>query len=329
MLIALWGVGVERTLAVVAEELHRILAPTLLIDQADILHTEIDLRVGADLQGTLRVRDRRVDLNEITAWYVRPYDSHQIPEVAGSGPGSAAWQHAGAVDDLLWAWCEIAPALVISRPDAMAENGSKPHQLAHIRRLGFRVPDTLVTTDPGAAQAFWEQHGSVIYKSVSGIRSIVSCLRSEHLARLTDISSCPTQLQEYVPGVDYRVHVVDTEVFACEVRSDASDYRYPGAHGVEVRACRIAAELEDRCRRLAADMGLPVAGIDLRRAPTGEWYCFEVNPCPGFTYYQDTADLPIGAAIARLLASGSRSAARSSPGETATAGSSSSRTLWR
>jgi glutathione synthase/RimK-type ligase-like ATP-grasp enzyme len=52
-------------------------------------------------------------------------------------------------------------------------------------------------------------------------------------------------------------------------------------------------------------MRLPVAGIDLRRTPEGEWYCFEVNPSPAFTYYESRTGQPIGRAIAKLLAAGS------------------------
>jgi hypothetical protein len=61
-------------------------------------------------------------------------------------------------------------------------------------------------------------------------------------------------------------------------------------------------------------MDLPLAGIDLRRSRVdGEWYCFEVNPSPGFSYYEEATGLPIGAAIARLLMAGGqpRSAGRS------------------
>jgi D-alanine-D-alanine ligase-like ATP-grasp enzyme len=48
-------------------------------------------------------------------------------------------------------------------------------------------------------------------------------------------------------------------------------------------------------------MGLAVAGIDLRRTPEGQWYCFEVNPSPGFTYFQAQAGQAIDQAIAQLL----------------------------
>ena len=48
-------------------------------------------------------------------------------------------------------------------------------------------------------------------------------------------------------------------------------------------------------------MQLHVAGIDLRRTPDGEWFCFEVNPSPAFLYYETATGLPIAAAIAQLL----------------------------
>jgi len=49
-------------------------------------------------------------------------------------------------------------------------------------------------------------------------------------------------------------------------------------------------------------MSLAVAGIDLRRTPDGQWFCFEVNPSPGFIYYEQATGQPMAEAIARLLA---------------------------
>ena len=130
----------------------------------------------------------------------------------------------------------------------------------------------------------------------------MSRLRAEHIERFADLSSCPTQFQQYIYGVDYRVHVVDDKVFACEVRCGADDYRYPGYNTPEIRGCSLTPDLEKQCRRLAAAMDLPLAGIDLRCTPQGEWFCFEVNPSPAFTYYQQMTGQPIGQAVALLLA---------------------------
>ncbi len=304
MTVLLWGLGAERPVVTVREELERLGTPTLVLDQHAVLETEIDLVVGPDIRGSIRIRDQRIDLRAVTALYVRPYDSRQLPAIAGAGPSSAAWRHALTVEEILYSWSEITPALVVNRPGAMAANGSKPYQMEQIRKHGFAVPETLTTTDPSAAREFWDQHGAVMYKSVSGTRSIVSRLRPEHAERLADVSFCPTQFQQYIPGTDHRVHVVGNEVFACEVLSEADDYRYPGQHEVEVRACRLPQAVEDRCRLASAALKLPVAGIDLRRTPEGEWYCFEVNPSPAFTYYESRTRQPIGHAIARLLAAG-------------------------
>ncbi|MFJ7248824.1 hypothetical protein ACIQWA_29930 [Kitasatospora sp. NPDC098652] len=39
-------------------------------------------------------------------------------------------------------------------------------------------------------------------------------------------------------------------------------------------------------------------------ADDGEVYCFEVNPCPAFTYYESHTGQPIARAVARALARG-------------------------
>ena len=306
MLILLWGLPGESPLAAVYEELVRLGIPTVLLDQRDVLDTEIELSVGSNIQGFIRTPYQKIDLGAVTAVYLRPYDSRRLPEIAKAGATSSAWQHAIAVDDALFGWSEITAALVVNRPQAMAPNGSKPYQLEQIRGLGFSVPETLVTTDPSAVQAFWECHGTIIYKSVSGTRSRVSRLGPEHVERLANVSWCPTQFQQYIAGRDYRVHVVGTEVFASEVISQADDYRYAALNteATEIRACRIPQDVEERCRVLATAMNLPLAGIDLRCSLEGEWYCFEVNPSPGFTYYQQATGQPISGAIAQLLAAG-------------------------
>jgi hypothetical protein len=300
VLVLLWGVGNEQPLAAVRKELRILGVPTFELDQRAAQQTGIELSVGCGLEGEIRVRNRRIDLAEITAAYLRPY---VLAREDGAAPrGTLTVEHA------MTCWSMMTPALVVNRPQAMAANGSKPCQMEQIRELGFRVPETLLTTDPDAARDFWERHGDVVYKSVSGTRSIVSRLRPAHAKRLVNVSHCPTQFQEYVPGTDYRVHVAGEDLFASEIVSDADDYRYPARHRVEIRACRLPEEVGTRCRRLAGATRLPVAGIDLRRTPDGEWYCFEVNPSPAFTYYESRARQPIGRAIARFLAGGAKDA---------------------
>jgi hypothetical protein len=302
MLVLVWGLPGDTPIAAVREQLRLLDVPTVFADQRLVLETEVEMVAGNEIEASLSIRGQRVDLGEVTAVYQRPYLSTQVAAVAKAGPDSDAWRHAVQIDDLLASWCEITPSFVVNRCQAMAANDSKPYQLRQILRYGWNVPETLITTDPAAVRAFWELHGDVIYKSVSGVRSRVSRLQPVHLERFSNLPSCPTQFQKYVPGTDIRAHVVGSEVFASEVECHDDDYRYPAGDSPVLRSCSLPTEIEERCRQMARAMQLPFAGIDLRRTPQSEWFCFEVNPSPGFTFYENSTGQPISRAVARLLA---------------------------
>jgi predicted ATP-grasp superfamily ATP-dependent carboligase len=302
-MILLWGVPGDTPMAQVRAALEQLACPAIFFDQRDLLDTELDLLLSADRQGILRVGPQVIELDSITGVYMRLYNVQQLPEFRELDQHHPSLAHALGVMEALLAWVELTPALIVNRPSAMESNGSKPYQLRLIQQHGFEVPDTLITTDAVAIREFWDRHGTVIYKSISGVRSIITRLTSQHADRLAHVRWCPTQFQEYVPGIDYRVHVVGDELFAAEIISSADDYRYAAHFGAtaEVRPYIPSTEIDHRCRTLASALGLAVAGIDLRQRPDGRWYCFEVNPSPAFSYYQNATGQAIDAAIARLL----------------------------
>ena len=304
--IFLVGLPQDSPLRAVRKALHELGSPVVFFDPHTVLEAEVQLRVDAQIQGFWRIGPQTLDLQTVTAMYLRQVHCCRVPAVWQAGPGSHAWRHACNVEEVLLSWAELTSACVVNRPSAMASNHSKPYQASIIQSCGFTIPETLVTTDPEAVRSFWDQHGTVIYKSLSSVRSIVTRLTPAHRSRLHDITACPTQFQQYIPGRDYRVHVVGEEIFACEIVSAADDYRYAHRQGlaVELRAYTLPMACAERCQTLAAALGFVVAGIDLRCTPEGQWYCFEVNPSPAFTYYQAATGQPIAAAIARLLAAG-------------------------
>jgi len=301
-MILIWGVPRDPPIAAVAQALADLGQPVFFFDQHDACLAEMDMSVDREVSGVLRLPTGDVDLAKITGAYIRPYESSRLLPVAEAPLSLQA--HVAAVDEALLCWSEITPALVVNRPAAMASNHSKPYQSMLIKAQGFDIPETLVTTDREALEAFWEEHQQIVYKSISGVRSIVTCLTPSHRKRFDDLSHCPTQFQRWISGSDFRVHVVGNDIFACKVTSTATDYRYPcGEEEIpEIQPFELPADLADRCRRLVASMSLVLAGIDLRRTPDGQWFCFEVNPSPGFTYYEQATGQPIADAIACLLA---------------------------
>lgn len=300
----LWGLSGDPPFDSVRRELVRRDVPLLVLDQRIGQHLRFDLSTSDAMAGQLTLDDDAIDIDDIGAIYLRPYDPCQVlEESSGTPPDAGAREAALALQYQLFVWTEMADALVINRPSAMESNGSKPYQAELIRRSGFEIPPTLVTTTPDVAAEFIARHEQVIYKSVSAARSMVSRLGESELDGLGDVVNCPTQFQAYIAGTDWRVHVVGDDVYGCEIHCAADDYRCAGLQGVaiDMRSSVLPESVAARCHALAHALNLSVAGIDLRRTPDDAWYCFEVNPAPAFTYYEEMTGQPLSAAVARLL----------------------------
>jgi glutathione synthase/RimK-type ligase-like ATP-grasp enzyme len=299
----LWGLPADPTLTSVHADLRRLGVPVFFLDQHAVLDTAVELSVGTAVEGQLWMDNTTIDLADIGAAYLRPHNGTRVAAIRDEPPGSPAWQHAQDVGDVLCAWADVTPAYVVNRPSASASNGSKPAQLREIATAGFSVPETLVTNDPDSVVAFSTQHDGVICKSTSWIRSRVRSVVNG--VRLDDVRCCPTQFQSRVLGVDVRIHVVGADIFATRIVSDADDYRYAVHEGLPrplLDSTDLPDDVADRCLSLASMLGLPVAGIDLRVTAEGEWFCFEVNPSPAFSYYENGTGQPISTAVAGLLA---------------------------
>lgn len=305
-MILLCGIPSEVPLAMVRRRIEEAGDDCVVVNQREVGDIDVEICVAAGrVTGVLRLHRHRLPLEHVDGVYLRLMDDRFLPEVRNEPPDSPVRAHSRRVHDTLLAWTEITPARVVNRPAAMGSNASKPYQAQLIRESGFAVPDTLVTNEPSLVTEFRKRSRRLIYKSMSGIRSIVQVLDDEAAGRLDEIRWCPVQFQRYVEGTDIRVHTVGQRVFATSISSEAADYRY--AHNETGKAPTLQRiELPDdtaaRCVSLAADLGLAVSGIDLRRTPDGDFVCFEVNPCPVFSFYERATGQPISAAIAAYLA---------------------------
>ncbi len=304
-MILLWGIPSEPPLAMVHEALQRMGAPVVLFNQRHFANSGLTLELrDGQVSGTLQVEGTRHRLEEIRSAYLRPMDDFGLPELRGLAADHPLRLRSRMLNDLLLQWAEIAPGRILNRPEAMGSNMSKPYQMQLIQRLGFAVPETLITNDPERVMAFRKQWGRVIYKSISGVRSIVRELEESDLARLDRIRSCPVQFQARVDGFDVRVHVVGDRLFATRADTNAADYRYATRQKegkTELVEFRLPAELQQRCLALSHGLGLEFSGIDLKITPRGEVYCFEVNPCPAYSYYEWNTGQPIARAVAEYL----------------------------
>lgn len=282
-----------------------------LFDQRE--HHASDLRLSLDpvggWQGTLETPTGSIDLAHLSGVYVRLMDERFLPDLAKLPADAPQRARTARFHGLFHDWLNIAPIRIASRPRAMLSNSSKTYQAALIRRCGFAIPETLVTNEPELVLDFVDRCAAegdeVIYKSISGARSIVQTFEDSDRARLGRIRWCPTQFQRKVRGSDVRVHVVGRQTFATRIESGATDYRYAERQtgtDAALSATTLAPAIADACIRLAAALDLPFTGIDLRLTPEGDAVCFEANPCPAYSYYESRTGAPIAAALVRWLA---------------------------
>jgi glutathione synthase/RimK-type ligase-like ATP-grasp enzyme len=250
--------------------------------------------------------DARLRLAECAGLYLRTMEPTRVPEWATSPDGERTqamylklWQ---LLDD------EAAPLCIVNAPHVQMSNNSKPWQALAIRAHGLDIPETCISSDEATVREFLGRHDAVVYKSISGTRSIVKRVDAKALEGLPRIRYCPVQFQECVTGVNVRVHVVGRQVFPTRIRSDAVDYRYATQEGksTSLEACELPDDVAQRCIELAHALHLPFAGIDLMLADDGRTICFEVNPSPGYSYYEHHTGQRISQALADYLAGGGR-----------------------
>jgi glutathione synthase/RimK-type ligase-like ATP-grasp enzyme len=305
-MILLCGISSEYPMAMVQEALRELDVPYLFFDQRRFDHAAIDYGIdNGKVTGLLTLEDESVQLDNIASVYTRLMDDQLLPELQNEPPQAARRQQCRALHDTLMRWCEVGPTRVVNRTGPMGSNSSKPFQLQLIREHGFAIPETLITNDPELVLDLRKRHKRVVYKSISGVRSIVQALEDNDLKRLEDIRWCPTQFQEFVEGLNVRVHTVGEELFATSIETTAVDYRYATRFGYpapELKPISLPEELCQHCLDLARALKLEMAGIDLKLGLDGQVYCFEVNPSPAFSYYEASTGQPIAEALARYLA---------------------------
>ncbi|HET7153046.1 MAG TPA: ATP-grasp domain-containing protein [Candidatus Kapabacteria bacterium] len=301
-MILLWGLLEDPPMCMVYEELIDLDADIFFLDHKEVFTADIEFKYGDTVdEAWLHAGGRTLDLNRVTAVYARPYDYRQYDEMQDKAADDSLAVRASGFEGQLQSWIDSSEALVVNRSEASASNGSKPYQLALIRKAGFHIPETFITNEPESAQMFLQKNPDSVFKSISSVRSIVHKVSDAHIKDLNDVEWCPTLFQKTVPGHNYRVHVLGSQIFAVRIESDALDYRYGNTR---MEAVELPHDIAEKCRKITSGLGLHFSGIDLMRTPDDEWYCFEVNPSPGYSYFQNESGVPISKALARFLMKG-------------------------
>lgn len=119
-----------------------------------------------------------------------------------------------------------------------------------------------------------------------------------------DISTAPVIIQErLIPKTDIRVTVVGDFVFAVTIteggRGVDRDWRLE-KDNVVYTPVSLPSEVETRCRRLVAELGLKFGALDLA-FHEGRYYFLEINPTGEWAWLLRDAGTKIDEAIGEAL----------------------------
>ncbi|WP_439680296.1 hypothetical protein [Embleya sp. MST-111070] len=196
----------------------------------------------------------------------------------------------------------------IDDPTVVEASRHKPTQLRAAARRGFTVPDTLFTSDPGAARAFIAAHrDKVVVKALTQRHTtFIPTTRIRLSDDLTGIAGTLHYLQALVEDrlFDARVTVVDDRVFAAAITTDGElDWRAVPADACEHRVITPPPDLARACVEHVRDLGLTYAALDFVVTAAG-WTYLETNCVGEFGWIESATGLPISARIAHTLRHG-------------------------
>ncbi len=302
-MILLYGISEDSPISLLRAELDLAKADYRFLNHRDIFRSTIEYTYSqAGPPGIfIHSNNLAIDFSEVTAVYARPYNFMDYPERNGAAEDDPFVLAAIGFENQFMACIDASDALIVNKSEPSASNNSKPYQLSVIKEAGLKIPFTFITNEPVKANQFIKENVDCIYKSISGIRSIVRQVSHSHLEHLEDVSWCPTLFQKVVPGINYRAHVIGDDVYTVRIDSDSLDYRY-GKNTMMID--QLPADISQKCVSVTSALGLHFSGIDLMRTSDDEWYCFEVNPSPAYSYFQLHSGLQISKALAKMLING-------------------------
>lgn len=216
----------------------------------------------------------------------------------------------------------------MSHPLALRGAQWKGEQLQRAARMGFVVPDSLITNVPDEVRRFRQDcAGDLVFKPMSGAtlaaEEVAPAQRSAGALRtsivdqpmleaLDAVSQMACHFQHYIPKQhELRVTVIGQQVFAARLYSQedertAVDSRDMSA-SIRYEAAILPSALEQRCRAFVHSYNLSYGALDLIVTPDGQVVFLENNPTGQFLYIEQLVpELKMLDAVAATLLEGAQ-----------------------
>ncbi|GCD36180.1 ATP-grasp ribosomal peptide maturase [Streptomyces chrestomyceticus JCM 4735] len=297
----------DPTADLVIGELHGRGVPVVRLDAGDFPHAlSLAATIGSDgIAGTLTTPSRVADLRAVRSLYYRRPSGFSFPHLAEQDARFAVMQARYGLGGVL---ASLPGCRYVNHPHRIGDAEFKPSGLAAAASCGFRLPPTLITSDPEAARAFIGEHGSVIYKPLSApLYRVdgVSCTVAVGEVAVEEIDDAVAGtahlFQQRVEKVaDIRVTVIGAHAFCVRIDSDLLDWR-TDYDTLTYTVVRPAPGIRRSLSAYLDHFRLNFGAFDFAVDRWGRWWFLECNPSGQWAWLEPETGLPMVAAMADLL----------------------------
>ena len=205
----------------------------------------------------------------------------------------------------------------ISPVYAIREAENKIFQLEIAKKLGFDIPQSIISNNPTQVNDFVSANNSCIIKPIkSGLiedeanQKVVftSTLNKKWISK-KELATCPAYLQNNIKKQkDIRVTVVGCKVFAMSIDSQCeeeaqTDWR-KSSKILKYEAIEIPKDIQNKCITLLRELNLNFGAIDFILNSVGQYIFLEINPNGQWGWVEQQVGYDISGEIANLLENG-------------------------
>ena len=270
----------------------------------DLLLSEFSFRFDRDFRYSFLGED-----NYESVWFRRT----KLPEVKDLPREETAYV-SGEIEGFFKNLFSILPAKWLSSPAAVYEAENKLLQLKTAQRLGFIIPDTLITNSKEQLIEFYQANNrDIIIKPISQTRIsyrensafiFTNRVPQNLMEQIEQFDLIPCIFQRNIPKeYEIRATVVGEKVFAAAVYSQTDDetkidWRRKRLEFVKIQ---LPAEIQNLCVQLLKELNLGFGAIDLIKTPSGEYVFLEINPNGQWVWIENQTGQKISDAVIEYL----------------------------
>lgn len=285
---------------------------TKFSDKASFFRINIDKLENYEVSihnGTIKISfdNEQISFDELNAIY---YRKPMMPNLTEYSPDFHYLMRKD-IETLLFGLVESFEGKCLSKPLTLKRAENKVYQAYLAKKIGFNIPNFLITNDEILGNDFIKNESSIIkpltigkYYTANSV-GIIHTNLIDYNKRIENIEISPIYLQKYIEkDYEIRVTVINGTFFPVKIDcKDSVDWRKMDDQDVHYSLIEISGELKEKCLEFMKILDIKFGAFDFL-VKDSKTYFLEVNPNGQWLWLEEKLNLEISESIFRYLTGG-------------------------